>query len=957
MKKNRLLLTKVMGAFLASSLSMSAFGQISFGGQPASFEIPQSALRSDLAPHTIHVLPNFNPDDVRATSEWNAQEVGVRPLTIGQIIKTDIDFARDAQSMSLPDGRVIYRLAIDTRTAKGVALMYDDFFIPKNGGELYLYTPDHKQVLGRYTHETKPTHGSFATEPLFGPSVIMEYVPAAGGEMPNILISGVAYIFAENVLRDLSDPGEDNADETCQINVNCTEGADWQTQKAGVVQMYMVSGGRYSVCSGNLLNNTAGDFKPLIISAAHCAGLTGTFGVSQSDLDKWTFSFHYEKPGCSNGQRALPRRKTMVGCTMKSFLPIRGQSDGLLLQLNREIPLSYRVYYNGWDRTGTLISKGAGIHHPAGDAKKIAILDQQVQNATWRAQETGGVDAHFFFRYKLGSTEGGSSGSSLFNEEKLVVATLTGGAGACASATEYYGKLQAHWDRYKQSGKPHTQMASFLDPTNSNVKTLKGTWRENMRPLDPVKDLRIVREGNDVKVTWTPVSTDNIPSEWKVKYRIYRNGRYLDGKDVTEGASFVEPLSDALAGDFGNIVYGVQARYLYNGAVITTENYGDADIVDLGIYAGRTVNTITPKVENNTFGSKKGKYLSWGAANNVQEVSLFGYPNSMSLAPFNPRYISAGLFGPVPATPPAYAVVASKYPSYYFQNFGKGDHYIYAVSYIPTTKSKDDYKIFIRNGEYSQKNIYEQAFSVPDNWKAGEWVTIKLKKPFKISNPNKSLYVGFGARNKSGRTTPGVAQVEGSTDGSMLSLDGLTSFDEGRSFHDRDAWAHSKQGYLAMRVLVSNTASSASDENVQVFSKGKQPVPFPEIKGYRVKRDGGVIADNLQVREFTDEDGTDNSNYQIEVIYDESSFIVGNQEVEAIKTLPYVFPSRLATDATLNISDNSSVTKVLVYAMDGTLVYSEVTPAERVSLAELASGTYLVVLETTQGRVSQRVIR
>ena len=101
----------------------------------------------------------------------------------------------------------------------------------------------------------------------------------------------------------------------------------------------------------------------------------------------------------------------------------------------------------------------------------------------------------------------------------------------------------------------------------------------------------------------------------------------------------------------------------------------------------------------------------------------------------------------------------------------------------------------------------------------------------------------------------------------------------------------------------------------------------------------------------------DNSNYQIEVIYDESSFIVGNQEVEAIKTLPYVFPSRLATDATLNISDNSSVTKVLVYAVDGTLVYSEVTPAERVSLAELASGTYLVVLETTQGRVSQRVIR
>lgn len=963
MKKNRLLLAKMMGAFLASSLSISAFAQISFGGQPASFEMSQSSLRSDLAPHTIHVLPNFNPDDVRAASEWSSQGVGVRPLTIGKVIETDINFARDAQSMRLPDGRVIYRLAIDTRTAKGVALIYDDFFIPKNGGELYLYTPDHKEVLGRYTHETKSTHGSFATEPLSGSSVIMEYVPAAGGEMPSILISGVGYIFAENVLRadpDPSpDPGEDKSEEECQININCPEGADWQTQKAGVVQMYMISGGNIGVCSGNLVNNTAGDFKPLIISAAHCAGLKTNFTVPQSDLNRWIFSFHYEKPGCSNGQRALPRRKTMVGCTMKSYLPISGQSDGLLLELKNEIPLSYRVYYNGWDRSGKLISKGAGIHHPAGDAKKIALLDEQVQSATWRGTEHGATDAHFFFKYKFGTTEGGSSGSSLFNENKLVVGTLTGGAGKCAGATEFYGKLHDHWDRFKENGKPHTQMASFLDPNNTGATTLEGTWRQNMRPLDPVKNLRIVREGDNIKLTWSPVSTENIPSEWKVKYRIYRNGYYLEGKDITEGTTFVEPLNDALAGYSGNVIYGVQARYLYNGAVITQEKYGDADIVELGIYAGRTVNTITPTVANNNSGSNKGKYISWSAANNLQEISLFGYPSNLSFVPFHPTYISKDLFGPgAPSIPPVYAVVASKFPSYYFQNFGTtGSHYIYAVSYIPTDKSSDDYKVFIRNGEFDSKNVYQQPFSVPDNWKPGEWVTVKLKKPFKISNPNKSLYIGFGAKNKQGRKTPGVVQVDGSGDSNLVSVDGLASFTEGVDFYNRHAWLHPKDGYLAMRVLVSNTGSSSDNDNIEVFSKGKQPVPFPEIKGYRVKRNGVVIADNLQLREYTDEEGTDDSNYEIEVIYNTDSFIVGNQEVESTATLPYVFPSRLGADAMLNISDSSEVAKVVVYAMDGTVVYSETSPSEQVSLGELPSGTYVVVLDTTRGRVSQRVIR
>lgn len=962
MKGKKLLPAKIlMGSLVAASMSFSAYGQISFGGQPASFEVQENQLRSGTMPHVIRVIPDFNVEDIRSQEAWNQQQLHVRPLTIGKVIDREIDFAKEAQKVILSNGQTIYRLTIDAPGAKGTALMYKDFFIPQGAGELFIYTPDRRELLGAYTFDTHSTHGEFATEPLPGSSVILEFVPSIKNELPSILISGIAYVFVDNVVRDYGvDPGEDNSQEACQVNINCPQGADWQVQKAGVVQMYMAQGNSYGVCSGNLLNNTAKDFKPYIITAAHCAGQTTNFSVAQADLNKWVFSFHYEKPGCSNGQHALPRRKTMTGCSMRSYLPIKGESDGMLLELKQEIPLSYRVYYNGWDRTGTLINKGAGIHHPKGDAKKISILDEQTtDNSTWNdGTNQGAPKAHFFFRYKEGGTEGGSSGSSLFNNNKLVVGTLTGGSGNGCNGTEFYGKLQYHWDKFKKEGQTSTQMASFLDPKNTNEMTLQGTWRENLRPLAPITDLKIVREGDNIKVTWTPVDRTELPKEWEIKYRIYRNGKYLDGKDVTEGTTFSEPISEALAGMVGNVIYGVQARYLYKKAVITTENYGDADIIQRGVYTGKRIETVSAKSVANTYGSQKGRYITWSTPNNLQEISLFGYPSSPSFAAVRLPYIKPYLFTSLPTTAPKNAVTATKYPSYYFQNFtGNSHHYIYAVSIIPSDKTKDDYKIFIRSGEYASKNVRLEPFDVPDNWKPNEWITVKLKTPFKV-DPNKTLYIGFAAKNdKSKSTSSGVMQVINSENDAMPYIDGLASFDEGKTFYPRKSWGIMSRGYLAVRVTVSASSSADNGENTAVFSRSSQPVPFPEIKGYRIKRDGNVIKEVGQVREYIDEEGTESSKYEIEVIYNDATFLVANDKVENVSDAPYVFPSTLAANAQLNIANHSEVSKVLVYTIDGKLVEQVSKPAESISLEQLTSGAYIVVLETTQGRISQRIVR
>ena len=50
--------------------------------------------------------------------------------------------------------------------------------------------------------------------------------------------------------------------EACEVNINCEEGADWQEQKKGVIQMIQYirnkegEGGSY-ICTASLVNNTA----------------------------------------------------------------------------------------------------------------------------------------------------------------------------------------------------------------------------------------------------------------------------------------------------------------------------------------------------------------------------------------------------------------------------------------------------------------------------------------------------------------------------------------------------------------------------------------------------------------------------------------------------------------------------------------------------------------------------
>ena len=132
----------------------------------------------------------------------------------------------------------------------------------------------------------------------------------------------------------------------------------------------------------------------------------------------------------------------MTGCSSVSNSSSNGNvyntSDFHLLELNSSPPFDYGVYAAGWDRSTSASSNGVGIHHPAGDIKKISKYNQSTSSGLdWRVRW---VETE---NNRHGVTEGGSSGSPLLNSNKRIVGDLSTGSSSCTfkNGYDFYGKF------------------------------------------------------------------------------------------------------------------------------------------------------------------------------------------------------------------------------------------------------------------------------------------------------------------------------------------------------------------------------------------------------------------------------------------------------------------------------------------------------------------------------------
>jgi hypothetical protein len=479
--KKHLLIT---GTLLISSLL--GYSQISKGGLPATFTAKLEG--SQIISSDYQTVELIKPDLSVIESEDNENASKDKPYRIGVNTQVSLSIENSGTWEVLENGDKVWRLAIKMANAKALGLYFSEPVKIPFGGKLHAYNNNHSQYVGAYTSET-PSFQSM--EMIQGEVLNLEYyMSSKSTQLPTIKISEVVYYYrgVEGHINGFVEgrPLDDNRAQSCQVDVACSETTGWEGQRDATVHYSFSTGGGTAVCSASVINNTNNDCKPYILTANHCGEPD-----ANSDINNHTWYFNYQRPTCANvtNQYTGARSQTMSGGSLKSSSSLGNQpaggpnnvdgSDFALIELNSDIPSGYNAYYAGWSIATAAATSGVGIHHPAGHEKKISTFTNSLASDTYN--NGGWANAHWEVQWSSttnghGVTEGGSSGSPIFNQNGLIVGFLSGGSSQCnaTSSTDLYGKMDRAWDQ--EGTNSNQRLKPWLDPTGSGATTLTGTY-------------------------------------------------------------------------------------------------------------------------------------------------------------------------------------------------------------------------------------------------------------------------------------------------------------------------------------------------------------------------------------------------------------------------------------------------------------------------------------------------
>ena len=454
-------------------LLLSLFSVVGVSAQYDENPPPSFSHHFESAPGNVN-FEGFDYDELEAEAKYFEEEEG-RTMN-GKIRFQDFNFFNKASVEVTADGTEIWRLHFHADGAQAVNVYFNNFHLPQGSG-LWIYNEDGTFFDGPHSTEENNDHGQFMTNTVFGEDLVMEYVQPVNvvGEA-RLNVMGLGYIFRMAI--DPLEIARGGGSDPCEVNVNCPEGDEWQCQRDSVVRLQITDGGNQFLCTGSLVNTTAKDCRQYMLTALHCVE-----GISASDFNFLQCKFNYERANCDGGPFSSSRNRT--GAILLADSNDGGGNSGsdfALFEIEDEINDAWNPFFGGWDASGTGATSGVGIHHPAGDLKKISTFSSSLQSVFY-----GGPGSHWRVIWVAtetnhGVTEGGSSGSPIYNSNKQVVGTLTGGSSYCdtPSAPDFYGKMSYHWTNNPNSA--NEKLKVWLDPTNSGVNSLWGAYRPCQAP-------------------------------------------------------------------------------------------------------------------------------------------------------------------------------------------------------------------------------------------------------------------------------------------------------------------------------------------------------------------------------------------------------------------------------------------------------------------------------------------
>ena len=473
-------------SLLFCAQSQFSFSQINQGGLPESFKLEKHGLSLD---ENYDVKSFLTPNRAEIDAEDFENSEKGNPFRIAVNIEIDLNISTAGTWTVLSNGDKIWRLGISVPNAKALSLYFEEELVIPDGGKLFAYNQNHIQHVGAYTSKT-PMFTSM--EMIQGELLTLEYyMPSNSTTLPIIRLDKIAYYYrgVGERIESFKNQGRLENDEragNCQIDVACSEINGWEPQRDAVVKYTFAQGLGTFLCSGSIMNNTANDCKPYVLSANHCGEPT-----SNSNIADHIWYFNYQRPSCSPGNTTPysgAQSQTMSGGFFRASSELGTHPpantnqvtgcDFVLLELGQTIPSAYGAYYAGWNRGNSASGSGVSIHHPSGHEKKISTYTSNLSTTTYNGGWSG---AHWLVTWVgtangHGVTEGGSSGSPIFNANGQAVGHLSGGASFCTatSSPDLFGKFNRAWDQ--DGNNSSSQLKSWLDPGSTGQTSINGTY-------------------------------------------------------------------------------------------------------------------------------------------------------------------------------------------------------------------------------------------------------------------------------------------------------------------------------------------------------------------------------------------------------------------------------------------------------------------------------------------------
>lgn len=332
------------------------------------------------------------------------------------------------------NGIIVKRLIIESEGAYSLSLHFNEFELTR-GAKLFIYNK--LKTIGSFTYKNNKDYNTFVTQAIPGDKLTIE-LSYPIEENPVLKLDktyhGIKNIFGKSSALKTSS-------ESCNVNINCPEGDEWQLEKRAICK---ATSGEL-LFSGVLVNTSEYDATPYILTAMHAIR-------DGDDAERAIFYFGYEAENC-DGSNIL-NAKTISG---SQLIAVTDQIDFALVRLSSEIPEDYNPVFVGINITGNPAKNSVCIHHPNGDTKKISINNDPVVSATYEDIGIPNVlpNSHWLVEsWEKGTTEGGSSGCPLFDENHLVVGTLSGGGSPCAEIiNDNFSKITFAWDHFSDNNK------------------------------------------------------------------------------------------------------------------------------------------------------------------------------------------------------------------------------------------------------------------------------------------------------------------------------------------------------------------------------------------------------------------------------------------------------------------------------------------------------------------------